>query len=525
MSKLMNTSGSIGRSGIASRLRPGPRSGGALVLALIAVITVSILSAAYLQLNSSIMRRQGHSVDRKRAFSLAEAGLAEAHAGLAVGKTGNVGSRDAPATFGDGLFWVEATELDEGQVGLESTGMCGSGRACLSLVLERDELAVADLGFFSTVDLVIGEDSLVDGYDSAQGSYDSQVDETLDPPRATAGAKMGSDADIQLLGSRAGAAMVFGDATPGTSGVVTVGPGALVEGSTSPRPEAGELPPVEPPSVPMSVGGRHDGPLPLIIPPGDVGYEVITVGSDGEVIVQGPINLVVGDLILEPQATLTLDASDGQISVYVTQSLRADEQALLQSTVDDPARVAFYVSAEDAEVPTMGQGDPSNPSVQLETSTQFHGILYAPRAYVSLAGGFEVFGAVLAKGLQLEQGARLHFDVALASAACEGRLPKVLSWKIIELPESVPSGDLSNPFNAMGVERDELLPPDQAHQPTWVDIEYDDQDGQDANFSGWDSDFERRWARRVKWLKRDKYKDYKDKDKDKDKDDDEDEDD
>ena len=61
------------------------------------------------------------------------------YVGLGIAKTGNVGSETEPAVYGDGLLWVEATDLGDNLVQLESTGMWGSGRATLGLVVERIE--------------------------------------------------------------------------------------------------------------------------------------------------------------------------------------------------------------------------------------------------------------------------------------------------------------------------------------------------------------------------------------------------
>src|SRR5262245_3205156 len=101
------------------------RRGSALLFSVVAVMVVSILAAGFLQLALSVTRRTNASSDTQQALNLAEAGLAEAYTGLAVARTGNVGSADAPAVFGGGLLWVEATEHDGGLVELESTAMYG----------------------------------------------------------------------------------------------------------------------------------------------------------------------------------------------------------------------------------------------------------------------------------------------------------------------------------------------------------------------------------------------------------------
>ena len=115
----------------------GSKRGGVLVATLVMVLTIGVLSVCLLELDSTRLKRQVASIDNKRAFNLAEAGLSESVFGLASGMTGNVGTQASPAKFGDGLFWVTATEVQPSVFGLESTGMSGSGRVTLSLVVRR----------------------------------------------------------------------------------------------------------------------------------------------------------------------------------------------------------------------------------------------------------------------------------------------------------------------------------------------------------------------------------------------------
>ncbi len=146
-----------------------------LALALIAVLVVAGLSASFIQLSVSISRRQAYSVDRKRAFYLAEAGLSEAWAAVQVGQFGSVGSMEEPAKFGDGLFWVEATDLGDNLVELKSTGMCGAGSASVSALIDRGGINSASLGLFSDDDLVIQAGTYADGFYGSAGDYASQA--------------------------------------------------------------------------------------------------------------------------------------------------------------------------------------------------------------------------------------------------------------------------------------------------------------------------------------------------------------
>ncbi|MCP3919250.1 MAG: hypothetical protein GY711_27235 [bacterium] len=151
---------------------PNGRRGSALATALLAVMVVSMLAASMLQVSGIVTRSLHRGTENTRAFYLAEAGLGEAYQALRVGRRGQIGSAGEPARYGQGLLWVDAAELADGRVRLESTALCGGGRAALSLTVEPVEVP---LGFFSDEDIVIDDVLLVDGFNSEDGAYAEQV--------------------------------------------------------------------------------------------------------------------------------------------------------------------------------------------------------------------------------------------------------------------------------------------------------------------------------------------------------------
>src|SRR5260221_6501478 len=110
--------------------------GSALVPALMAVMLTLALCVSYIQLSVSKCRESQVSVDAKRAFYLAEAGLSEAYYGLARGLQGAVASESVPARFGNGVYWVTCEDLGD-RVTLRSTGLSRMGRASLSTTLRK----------------------------------------------------------------------------------------------------------------------------------------------------------------------------------------------------------------------------------------------------------------------------------------------------------------------------------------------------------------------------------------------------
>ena len=240
------------------------KRGGALAMVLIMVTAIAVMSAGFIQLSSAVANRRNLSIDNKRAFYLAEAGLAEAWWGLKTGKTGQVGSQEAPAAFGDGLFWVDA-ELDEttGRVSLESTGMCASGRATLSLVAEQTGLGFGSLGMFSQRGIEIQPGTFIDSYDSTQGTYEEQVAAGINREEA----RLGSNGGILLEGEKE-VITLLGHATPGVGMALTLEGQVEITGSTANLEEPVELPPVEVPQVTVLPAVKHGAALPLRRPTG-----------------------------------------------------------------------------------------------------------------------------------------------------------------------------------------------------------------------------------------------------------------
>jgi hypothetical protein len=583
-----------------------PRAGSALVLALIVVGTVTTLSAGYLMLASAVTRRQSGEVESLRAFNLAEAGLAEAYLGLRVGKAGRIGSAAAPAAYGDGLLWVDATELTGDRIQLESTALCGGGRATLSLVVERVE---TPLGFFSDEGLGVEGVLLVDGFDSADGPYWQQTGDgslTIDPsypflfddqlakllfydglfyrymqkseltywydrvldhttlvddplygieydiqagdftdqdwqddfaseeyqgilkyfellqgdpvecpspggfqpwpyaegsgslesPMGMAafepllevpslpveewthtqgGGLLGSNGDVTFQNSAGELVEIYGDVVPGLGG--SVGGAALVTGSSESRDLAAVLPEVELPEVEFLAAVQQASALPMVVSPGVVGYERIDVAADAELIIRGPSTVVIGALVLEPGASLTLDTQDGDVNLFITSAL-VFEPGSVVTTSEVPQSLSVQVAA----IPSVGGEAP----VRLEGQSQFHGAIYAPATEVRIGSDFEVFGGIVARRLDLDSGARLHFDNAGFDA-----LPKLVSWRIVEIPEGVRrlSG---NPFAQLGLDPNAMASLSASHDLTGIglDVTYVDQSGVQSSYSGPEADFD-----------------------------------
>lgn len=445
------------------------RRGSALVLSLVAVGTVVVLAASFTQFASAVGNRQTQSIHKKRAFYLAEAGLAESFAAFSCGRSGNVGSEEEPALMGEGVFWVEATELIPGIVRLESTGMVGTGRAVLSLVAKRGAVDVASLGVFSNGPISLGAGSRVDAYDSSEGEYSLQADKS--------GASLASNSSITVSGTLLMPTVIDGDVTPGPESTVTTSDNVSVTGSQARSFETLALPEVEVPELPLESARVHSSPYPLVIPPGEAGYAGLTVSAGAQAILQGPIKVVLGSLLLESTAELVFDTSGGPIELYVTDSLVASARSLLTTAGADPSKVLIQVPGETAT------------PVQLRAQGAFHGIVYAPQTEVVLGASMNFHGSLVADSLTLSGAAKLHFDRHLLELAGEKQLPTVMSWRLVELG-SLGGGMSADPFDVLGLDPALLPRPSAALEDQTLDIHYYDAADVYHRYTGPESSFD-----------------------------------
>lgn len=474
------------------------RRGGVLVATLVAVMAVGGLSVCLLELDSTRLRRQVASIDNKRAFNLAEAGLAEGRFAVETGHTGTIGSAEAPARFGDGLFWVTATEIAPNVIGLESTGMAGTGRATLSLVVRRTSRDVAALGVLGSQQVLLGKNARVDAYDSGGERGAPKLPSRFDPATGIA-VELRSNGDIELGED----ARVFGDAIPGPEGSVELDDDALVTGSTSPSPVAAELAVIEP--LELESGGDlvHAAGNRRVLAGDGKSYGEIRVGKNSTLVLRGPLQLTTTRLRIEDKGKLEIDCASGAVELHVTDWLDLQSGSQLVFPDEDTRGLRLLVPATGSR-DRDGNGSIDAP-VRFAASGSFFGSLYAPNARLALPQGFQLYGAVAAGILQLGENAQVHFDVALRGGDPTASLEvEPLAWKVVEIPREIARDLGEDPFTALAVSKDELKPPAQAYEQAdyELDIEYVDDSGAERKFKGRESDFDWKRAKEVQKLRR-----------------------
>lgn len=479
------------------------RKGGVLVATLVAVLAVGGLSVCLLELDSTRLRRQVASIDNKRAFNLAEAGLAEGRFAVETGHTGTIGSAEAPARFGDGLFWVTATELAPNVIGLESTGMAGTGRATLSLVVRRTSRDAAALGVLGSQQVLLGKRARVDAYDSGGERGAPKLPERFDPTTGIA-VELRSNGDIELADD----ARVFGDAIPGPDGSVELDDDALVTGSTAPASLEAELAVIEP--LQLESGGDlvHASGTRRVLAGDGKSYGEIRVGKNSTLVLRGPLQLSAARLRVESMGKLEIDCASGAIELHVTDWLDLQSGSLLAFPDEDTRGLRLLVSATGSR-DRDGNGI-VDPPVRFQASGAFFGTLYAPNARLALPQGFQLYGAASAGILQLGEEAQIHFDIALRGGDPSASIEiEPLAWKVIEIPREIARDLGEDPFTALAVAKEDLKPPAQAYEQAEyeLDVKYVDDAGVERKFKGRERDFDWKSAREVRKLRRREEKD------------------
>jgi len=441
-------------------------------VALVPLVLVSMMAAAFLQLAGVMARNQNQALSLKRVFYLCEAGLHEAMSGLYQGRTGNVGTEDAPAYFGDGYFWVEARQPAPGLVQLDSFAFSNGAQAHLSWVVQKIQFNFSAFGFFSSGKLKVKKGSLIDGYDSMAGSYEAQVAAGL----TELAGRLATNEGIELEGKPGLWTYVNGSAQPGLGSGVKQTSGVTLTGNTESLDERMFPPEFFVPVHPTKEHLEQKSPVPLVLSSGSRGYDSIQVRKNRELIVRGPATLLVRDLRVENGAKLTFDTREGPVKLFVLHEAKFERGSRLQTSSGTPRDSYLFVGD--------GLRDGKEGKVVLGEGAKVHTLVFAPQDKVEVKDGAEVFGSIIADELELGERVRLHFDQTLGLQ--ENQYPRNVSWRIVEMG----AGPI-DPFASHGLDRYALRSPADAHADLWLEIKYRSSAGvAKQEYIGWWNDFD-----------------------------------
>jgi hypothetical protein len=399
-----------------------PTAGNSLVTATILILALAaILTSAFRLISAEYMKSRQWR-DETRSFYVAEAGMNEALGTLVASGKDALLALDYPRALGQGTYSVDVVLGEDDPVLMNhrirlsahsSLGRTQSGIEVVAWVVPNGKYRYA---IFGDDGILLNSNVAVDSYDSMDGAY---------PGAAPAGflANVGSNQDIELS-SNVG---IYGDATPGPSGVVIdTAPAADVYGATSPADEPVVLDPVVVPSIPLSggpltVGGNKT------VGPGSVHYKAVTVKGGGKLKIVGPATVVIDDLAVLSNANLVIDSASGPVEIYGTGDFELRSNSTITTLGQHAKDLSVFLSGDTDKIPA--------PIIQLNSNSDFIGTIYAPKADLTLASNFELFGAVMAESVELASNSSLHFDEDLLYE--DGVEPEYeqLSWRVLSAQE------------------------------------------------------------------------------------------
>ncbi len=464
-----------------------PRSeeaGSALAFSLVGVVIIASLGAGLLQLQVSIDRRMDFAVDRRRALYMAEAGIAEAALAVSSGRSGNIGSEAVPASFANGVFWVESDDLPDDRILLRCTAQVGRAELALQSMILPSVNPVTSLGLFGIDGVAIGWGTTIDGYHSGRGDYASQLDASATVVTTGKDALIGSDANIVLEEARDATALtpthIFGRIRPGSDNHIVSTGLPEVRGFVDAYDAPPSLPQVSLPSLEEQIKGEY------IVVDSQVGLgatmatEVmgpIEVEMDATLTIEGPKLLRCSSLILDAGATLVLDDSRGPIHIYAEDGLDFGAGSTVESIAPEAEARGNYLM-----IPRSGT---RTTRVILGCSGTFHGALYAPDDDVVIPEDLRWIGSVVARHVAAEPGAHITVDERLFLGS-HGfpSLPRQLSWQIVALGDEVARWLPMEPRLALTMRGVTPTPSSKAAIETNLEIQYMDLHEQPATYRG-----------------------------------------
>lgn len=300
------------------------------------------------------------------------------------------------------------------------------------------------------------------------------------PPSASSGilgattgmeGTLGSNGSISLSGGGQNFTL-YGDVVPGVDGTYSGAFGVAVTGDTDPRTEPVELASVQVPDVELLPGFLHTSAIPKVIPSGQIGYESISVGAGSELVFQGPSSVVMGDLALTAGGMMSVHNEAGAVNLYVTKSAQLA-----------PGSRVFVESQKPSELSL--QGGPAASKLTLGATSQFQGQVYAPDSNVVVGSKFEVYGVLVANTLTLDPLTRLHCDTSTDEESSSIPLPRMVGWKIEEVPANVRQ-NRADPFVLLQLDKQDLLAMSEAHEnSSWtLTVAYSDKSGAEHDYKG-----------------------------------------
>ena len=382
------------------------RRGIALVFALASAAILGGLAWALLVMNLGTERVRVQAKDYQRAFYAAEAGLSDAYVRMSTGIIDTrvdlpaaVGSAEEPMMLGPISYWVEIDAAGSRRFSLRSTGFHDRAQERLEMILGRAPTGFFQYAAFGAEGVLLESNAFIDSFDSALGSYESQVKGGND--FALENGNVGSNGDIVLKSNTE----VHGDCIPGPTGIVDDdAPRTYISGRTDPAEEPFPMPPIEVPLIPST--GSMVRTTDLVLGPGEVHLDSLRMQGGTTLTLVGPATIVLDDYLMRSGASMFFDATNGEVELHGTGDFVLESNTEMRTLSDSALDVTIFLSGDNM---SPGRRD----RIQLSSNAEFVGAIYAPNISYRLGSNFDVYGSIICGELVLSSNGEIHFDEAL----------------------------------------------------------------------------------------------------------------
>jgi len=396
------------------------RRGSALAMIILCVAGLAALSAAMMTVSLGSHREQGEEALQNQAEYMCQAGLSQAMYQMQRGLSPAVGNQHQPQVWGGGQFWVNSAVA-----GLNLTRLTASGLD--NGVGKSQELVVRTIPSNMWTHALFGKDSVsldssvkVDSYNSTLGTYASQVSGSGLNAHALAHGNTGSNGNI----SAGSATNVWGNATPGPGHSVTLHE-ATVSGSTAPATAQVVYPPINVPTY-FNYGALIVSAN-TTIPTGNRTYTNLRVKNNKTLTITGPADIVISNLTMDSNSWITINDANGPVTLTIIDNLKLDSNSNLYPISKNPANLRINMLSDNVADPeVVVQLD----TINISSNSTIYGCVYAPEARIVLDSNFSLYGALMARSLDLDSNCNFHFDENLLTAMMSGSSTyEMVSWR------------------------------------------------------------------------------------------------
>jgi len=148
---------------------------------------------------------------------------------------------------------------------------------------------------------------------------------------------------------------------------------------------------------------------------GDAQIANLHVDNTSALRIEGPAQLVIGNLSIDSNSKVVIDASAGPVEIYVTGTFEQRSNSSFGPTSGDPSDLALFVA---------GSGD-----VVFDSNTSFMGTILAPQRDLRLRSNAQIYGAAAAKSLLVNSNSGIHYDENVARSRSGQPTLEVLWWR------------------------------------------------------------------------------------------------